>query len=58
MATLATLGHISEDDVEKLKNLDEDLLIYAIAAAKASRSVHALEKLKEFLKNSEKDCED
>lgn len=58
VATLATLGHLSEDDVEKLRNLDEDLLMYAIAAARASRSVHALEKLKELLKSSEEDCED
>ena len=28
VTTLATLGHLSENDVEKLKNLDEDLLIY------------------------------
>lgn len=57
VATLATLGHLS-DDVEKLRNLDEDLLLYAIAAAKASRSVHVREKLKELLESSEEDCED
>lgn len=58
VATLATLGHLSDNDVEKLRNLDEDLLLYAIAAAKASRSVHVREKLKELLKSSEEDCED
>lgn len=57
--TLATLGHLSKDDVEKLKNLDEDLFMYAMAAARASRMMNALnEAIKEILKDSEEDCED
>lgn len=57
--TLATLGHLSKDDVEKLKNLDEDLFTYAIAAARASKMMYALnEVIKEILKDSEEDCED
>lgn len=57
VATLATLCHIPEDDVEKLKNLDEDLFIYAIAAGTA-RTVLVREKLKELLRDGKEDCED